>query len=72
MQIDQEPRRHSSSYELKPASRWWLVPAVAFCLLAIFNIGMTDWRGWSVLFFGVMLGFVLIFVFPKFWLSRLD
>ena len=72
MQIDQDARRHSHLYEVKPASRWWLLLVIALCALALFNGGLSDWRSWALLFFGVMLGFAVILVFPKTWLSRLD
>lgn len=71
-QIDLQPSKHSHLYELKPISRWWLLLVLALCALALFNIGFADWRGWAALFFGTMLGFALIFVFPRLWLSRLE
>lgn len=71
-EIDLEPKAHSHRFELKPMSRWWLVLVGALCLLALFNNGLADWRSWSLLGFGVMLGFAVIFVFPKTWLSRID
>lgn len=71
-QIDLEPKKHSHLYEMKPISRWWLLLVAAMCLLALFNNGLTEWRSWALLFFGAMFGFALIFVFPRYWLSRLE
>lgn len=70
-QIDLEPRKHSSSYELRPMSRWWLVVAIAMCLLGAFVNGFWRAETWGLIFFGAILGFALILIFPRFWLSRI-
>jgi hypothetical protein len=70
-QVDLEPRRHSSSYELKPMSRWWLVLAVALSILGIFGNGWANPATWYLLMCGWMLGFAAILTNPKRWLSKL-
>lgn len=71
-QIDLEPHEHSSSYELKPMSRWWLLPPLGMILLALAVGGLTNEVTWGAALGGVILGFCLILAFPKYFLSRLD
>ncbi len=70
--IDLEPRRHSSSYELKPMSRWWLTVPVAMILLNAYLNGIASLYTWGLVFFGAMLMAFLILIFPRYFLSRRD
>jgi tellurite resistance protein TehA-like permease len=72
MQIDQDARRHSHLYELKPASRWWLLPPLGLVFLSLVLGGFANPVTLGALVGGVGLGFGLILAFPKYWLSRLD
>jgi 4-hydroxybenzoate polyprenyltransferase len=69
-EIDLEPRRHSSSYELKPMSRWWLVFLAAMAGLFIYANGIDRPISYLLVFLGVLLGFAAVLVFPRYWLSR--
>lgn len=71
-EIDIEPRKHSSSYELKPWSRWWLLVPVVGVLLGAYVNGIASIYTWGLVFFGMMLMAFLILVFPHYWLSRRD
>lgn len=71
-QIDLDPKKHSHLYELKPMSRWWLVLVVALASLGVFVNGVANPATWFLLMAGGFIGFALILVFPKTWLSRLD
>lgn len=71
-QIDLKPRQHSSSYEIKPMSRWWLAVVIGAILLGTSVNGFFDWVSWSLIGIGMMAGFAVILVFPRTWLSRLD
>lgn len=70
-EIDLEPEEHSSSYELKPMSRWWLALATALLFLAAYNSGFTKWETWSSIGFGGLFVALLILCFPRAFLSRL-
>lgn len=70
-EINLEPRDHSHLYELKPMSRWWLVVVLCLCALAAFVNGLEKVATWALLLFGAGLGFALILVFPRHWLSRI-
>lgn len=72
MQIDQDERRHSHLYELKPMSRWWLALLACLWALGIAVNGFFNPGTWYLLLMGTFGGFALILVFPKYWLSRLD
>jgi hypothetical protein len=72
MQIDQEPRQHSSSYELKPMSRWWLVFALVMCVGAAFINGFTRPETWALIFMGAMVCGFCILCFPRYWLSKIN
>lgn len=69
--IDAEPRQHSHLYELKPMSRWWLVPAVAYIVLCLFVVGFDNLNAYACVFGGVMLTGAVLAVFPRFWLSKI-
>lgn len=72
MQIDLEPRAHSHLYEVKPMSRWLLVPAFAFAALCIVANGISDPVSWGLALSGIFVGWTLVATNPKMWLSRLD
>lgn len=72
MQIDLEPRKHSHLYELKPMSRWWLAPIVAYIGVCLSVMGWANWQAWSCLLAGALLMLALLLVFPHYWLSRRD
>lgn len=70
--IDLEPRSHSSSYELRAMSPWWLTVPVAMILLNAYLNGFTSLYTWGLVFFGAMFMLTMILVFPRYWLSRRD
>jgi hypothetical protein len=70
--LDLEPRKHSSFYEIKPMSRWWLVIAAGVVLLGAFANGIDDPLTWVLLGFGALAMALLVLVFPRYWLSRRD
>lgn len=72
MQIDLEPNRHSHLYELKPMSKWWLLPIVAFGALCLSALGWTNVQAWACLFAGAMFMLALLLIFPRYFLSRRD
>jgi hypothetical protein len=72
MQIDLEPRRHSSSYELKPMSRWWLLPPSAGVALAALANGAGNPVTWALAVFGALLMAAFVVVFPRYFLTRRD
>jgi hypothetical protein len=68
--LDLEPRKHSSFYEIKPMSRWVLAPAVGMLALGIWLNGWDRPETW-----GLIVGSGLFFgglpmVFPRQLLSR--
>lgn len=69
-QIELEPRHHSQLYEVKPMSRWWLVPPIIHALISAYALGFTDLLSWTPLVSGFLLGIGTVLVFPRFWLSR--
>lgn len=71
-QIDLEPKKHSHLYELKPASRWWLIVPICGVALAALVGGIDNVAVWCGVIAGLLLGLSLILVFPRAWLSRLD
>ena len=68
--IDAEPRQHSHLYELRPMSRWWLVPICGYAALYIAVMGVATWQAWAGLLAGAGLGLAAIMIFPRFWLSK--
>ena len=72
MQIDLEPRSHSHLYEVKPMSRVWFIPVLAFVAVCIVANGITNPISWSLLLSGIFFGWALVATNPKKWLSRLD
>jgi len=71
-QIDQDPRKHSHLYELKPMSRWWLAVPAGAVFLGAFANGFTEPLSWALMGFGALSMAVLILVFPHYFLSRRD
>jgi hypothetical protein len=69
MQIDLEPRQHSHLYELKPVTRWAMVPAIAFVALCVYVTGWSV-NTWACVVSGGLLTLITILVFPRYWLSR--
>lgn len=72
MQIDQDERRHSHLYELKPMSRWWLVFAGAFCLVLAYANGLDRPLTWILICSGCIFAAFAILVFPRYWLSKIN
>ncbi|MFD1945072.1 hypothetical protein ACFSJV_22835 [Paradevosia shaoguanensis] len=70
--IELEPRKHSHLYEVKPMSRWWLVPAIGYALLCLAVMGFGNWQAYCALFGGALLMLALLMIFPHYWLSRRD
>lgn len=70
--IEANPREHSSSYELKPMSRWWLVLAWALAALGILVNGWANPATWFLLMIGWMMGLATLLTNPKKWLSKID
>lgn len=71
-QIDIHPRHHSHQYELKPMSRWWLVPILGYAALCLFAMGPTNWQAYACILAGIFIGMGQILIFPRYWLSRLE
>jgi hypothetical protein len=69
-QVDLEPREHSSSYELKPMSRWLLIPPAAMLALGIWLNGVGKVETWSLVLFGGLFFSLLPMVFPRQLLKR--
>jgi len=69
-EIDLEPRRHSSSYELKPESRWWLVASIALALLMTWAAGFFEATTWAVFLAGMIVAVNAVLCFPQFFLSK--
>jgi hypothetical protein len=69
-EIDLEPRRHSSSYELKPMSPWLLVPVAVLLALSVWLNGVERAETWALVVFGGLFFSLLPMVFPKQLLSR--
>ena len=72
MQIDLNPRKHSSSYQLKPMSRWWLAAALIMCIGAAFLNGFTKPETWVLIMLGAFVCAFAILCFPRFWLSKIN
>jgi hypothetical protein len=72
MQIDQDDRRHSHLYELKPMSRWWLVVGLALSVLGVYVNGWDNPATWYLLMVGWGLGLATLLTNPRKWLSKLD
>jgi hypothetical protein len=68
--IDAQPRQHSHLYELRPMSRWWLVPAIVYVVLCLFVMGFDNLNAYACIFGGAMLAGAVLAVFPRFWLSK--
>lgn len=71
-QIDLEPRKHSHLYELKPMSRWWLVPGLVGAVIGIAANGWDKPSTWALLAAGVIIGFAVLLTNPAKWLSNLE
>lgn len=69
-QVDLEPREHSSSYEIRPMSPWWLVTPTMALALGIWLNGWDRAETWCLIIFGGMFFSLLPMVFPKQLLSR--
>jgi hypothetical protein len=72
MQIDQDERRHSHLYELKPMSRWYLVLVLALSGLGVYVNGWDSPVTWFLLLMGWGLGLATLLTNPKKWLSKID
>lgn len=70
--LDLEPRRHSHLYEVKPMSRWWLVVVVPIALVGAWLNGFGRVETWGLLFFGALIAWLVIAIFPHTFLSKLD
>ncbi len=69
-EIDLEPRRHSSSYELRPESRWWLVLVSVFALVMAWASGFFEARTWAMFVAGALVAASLLLSFPNYFLRR--
>lgn len=68
--IELGARQHSHLYELRPMSRWLLVPALVMLVLGIWLNGWDRVETWGLIFFGGMFFSLLPMVFPRQLLSR--
>lgn len=71
-QIDLDPRKHSSTYELKPMSRWWMVYMLALTGFATYVNGWDNAGTWFLLVTSWALGLATLLTNPQKWLSKLD
>lgn len=71
-QIDIKPKANSHLYEVKPASRWWLVLMSALSLIGIVGNGWTNPATWFLLVIGWGLGLATLLTNPKTWLSKIE
>lgn len=69
-EIDLEPRKHSHLYELRPMSRWLLLPASVMLALGILVNGWDRFETWGLVLFGGLFFSLLPMVFPRQLLSR--
>jgi hypothetical protein len=69
-QIDQDPRRHSHLYEVKPISRWWFALAVLMGLVFAYGNGLEKPTTWVLLFCGALVAAFAVLCFPRHWLSK--
>ena len=68
--IEADSRQHSHLYELRPMSRWLLVPPAAAIALGAWLNGFDRLETWGLVFFGGLFFSLLPMVFPKQLLSR--
>ena len=68
--LDLEPRRHSSSYELKPESRWWLVLVGIFAAVMAWASGFFEATTWAMFVAGALVAGYAILCFPHILLKR--
>ena len=70
MHIDQDERRHSHLYELKPMSRWFLIVILALSSLGVYANGWDNPVTWFLLLMGWGLGLATLLTNPQKWLSK--
>jgi hypothetical protein len=70
MQIDQDERRHSHLYELKPMSPWLLLPPLAMLVLSVLLNGLGRVETWGLIVGSGLFCSLLPMVFPRQLLSR--
>ncbi|UYQ70962.1 hypothetical protein OF122_12930 [Pelagibacterium flavum] len=70
-QIDLEPHEHSSSYEMKPESRWLFIYSVAFALVMAAIAGFFAPATWAMFVSGAMVAGSAVACFPKFLLTKI-
>jgi len=71
MQIDLEPREHSSRYEIKPESRWLFAGSVVFAFVMALAAGFFQAATWAMFLSGAMVAGAAVSCFPKFLLTKL-
>lgn len=69
-QVDLEPREHSSSYELKPENRWWLVVVCVFAVAMAWASGFFEARTWAMFAAGALVSGYAILCFPHVLLKK--
>lgn len=69
-EIDLEPRKHSSAYEIKPESRWWLVAALVFAAVMALASGFFEARTWAMFAAGSLVTTYAVLCFPRIFLKR--
>lgn len=69
-QIDLEPHSHSSSYELKPESRWWLVVSLVFAGVMALASGIFSAATWAMFLAGALVSGYAILCFPHVFLKK--
>lgn len=70
-EIDLEPHEHSSSYELKPESRWLFIGSVVFALAMALAAGFFEAATWAMFGSGALVSGSAIVCFPRTFLTKL-
>lgn len=72
MNFDLEPQEVRERYDVKPMSRWWLVPPIGGILLALYVTGFDNVFSYGLVLFGMLLMAALVMAFPRHFLRRRD
>ena len=70
MNLDLEPRHHSSNYELKPMSRWWFVLAIAITAAMSWASGFFEAATWAMFISGAIVAAFALLCFPRVFLTK--